>query len=81
MSSETEEKLLAIPVVNIFVRVLKKIILPGFNGLSLYDLLEIYITGIIRGTFSSRASSIAYSFFIAIFPFLLQIFLLICPWR
>ncbi len=77
MSSETEEKLLAIPVVNIFVRVLKKIILPGFNGLSLYDLLEIYITGIIRGTFSSRASSIAYSFFIAIFPFLLFILNLI----
>jgi membrane protein len=77
MSKEVEEKLLNIPVINIIVRVFRRIILPGFNGLSLYDLLEIYITGIIKGTFSSRASSIAYSFFIAIFPFLLFILNLI----
>jgi membrane protein len=77
MTSEIEEKLLKIPVVNVLVRLLKRIILPGFNGLSLYDLLEIYVTGIIKGTFSSRASSIAYSFFVAIFPFLLFILNLI----
>ncbi len=77
MSKEIEEKLLKIPVVNFIVRMLKRIILPGFNGLSLYDLLEIYITGIIKGTFSSRASSIAYSFFVALFPFLLFILNLI----
>lgn len=77
MSAEIEERLLKIPVVNIFVRLFQRIILPGFNGLSLYHLLEIYITGIIKGTFSSRASSIAYSFFIAIFPFLLFILNLI----
>lgn len=71
MTSEIEEKLNKIPVVRTLVRLLKKIILPGFDGLSLYDLLEIYGVGIIEGTFSSRASSIAYSFFIAIFPFLL----------
>jgi membrane protein len=55
----------------------KLVILPGFNGLSLYDLLEIYITGIIEGTFSSRASSIAYNFFVALFPFILFIMNLI----
>jgi len=77
MSIEVEKKLLKIPVVNIVVRLFKRLILPGFNGLSLYDLLEIYVTGIIKGTFSSRASAIAYSFFIAIFPFLLFILNLI----
>lgn len=77
MSSEIEEKLLKIPVVNIFVRLFKRIILPGFNGLSFYDLLEIYITGIIKGTLSTRASAIAFSFFLAIFPFLLFILNLI----
>lgn len=77
MSAEIEEKLSKIPVVRSVVTLLKKIILPGFKGLSLYDLLEIYVTGIIKGTFSSRATSIAYSFFVAIFPFILFIMNLI----
>lgn len=49
----------------------KNIILPGLEGLSLYDLWEIYSGGIIKGTFSTRASAIAFSFFMALFPFLL----------
>jgi membrane protein len=77
MSVEIEEKLNKIPVVRTVVKLLKLIILPGFKGLSLYDLLEIYVVGIVKGTFSSRASSIAYSFFIALFPFLLFILNLI----
>jgi len=77
MSVEIEERLVKIPVVRTVVKLLKLVILPGFNGLSLYDLLEIYSVGIIKGTFSSRASSIAYSFFIALFPFLLFILNLI----
>ncbi len=77
MSVEIEEKLAKIPIVRTIVKLLKLVILPGFNGLSLYDLLEIYSVGIIEGTFSSRASSIAYSFFVALFPFLLFILNLI----
>ena len=77
MSSEIEEKLDKVPVIRSIVKLLKLIILPGFKGLSLYDLLEIYITGIIEGTFSSRASSVAYSFFVALFPFILFIMNLI----
>ena len=49
----------------------KGMILPGFDGLSFYDLWEIYSGGIIKGTFSTRASAIAFSFFMALFPFLL----------
>lgn len=55
----------------------RKIILPGMDGLSLYDLWVIYSGGIIEGTFSTRASAIAFSFFMAIFPFLLFILNLI----
>jgi membrane protein len=56
---------------NWWERKTKGIILPGFDGLSLYDLWEIYSGGIIKGTFSTRASAIAFSFFMALFPFLL----------
>ncbi|PZD76897.1 YihY/virulence factor BrkB family protein [Mesonia sp. K7] len=45
--------------------------LPGLEGLSFFDLIKLYAVGIVEGTFSTRASSIAYSFFVAIFPFLL----------
>lgn len=55
----------------------KSIVLPGLDGLSLYNLWVIYWGGIIRGTFSTRASSIAFSFFMAIFPFLLFVLNLI----
>ena len=49
----------------------KAVILPGMEGLSLYDLLIIFYGGIVKGTFSTRASAIAFSFFMAVFPFLL----------
>ncbi|MFD1095737.1 YihY/virulence factor BrkB family protein [Salegentibacter chungangensis] len=56
---------------NWFEKKTKGLILPGMEGLSLYDLWEIYSNGIIKGTFSTRASAIAFSFFMALFPFLL----------
>jgi membrane protein len=71
MSTEIEKELSKIPVIKTVIFFLNKISLPGFKGLSLYHLLETYVVGIIKGTFGSRASSIAYSFFIALFPFLL----------
>jgi len=72
-----KEKLLKIPVLNIFVKLLSKIKLPGLKGLSLYDLMELYIIGIVKGTLTTRGSAIAYSFFTALFPFLLFIIIVI----
>ena len=77
MSKEIEDKLAKIPVINLLVKLLKSIKLPGFEGLSIYDLVEIYVIGIVRGALTSRASAIAFSFFTAIFPFLLFILILI----
>lgn len=52
-------------------RKMKSVVLPGMEGLTLYDLLVIFYGGIVKGTFSTRASAIAFSFFMAVFPFLL----------
>lgn len=52
----------------------RKIKLPGLQGLSLYDLLEMYIGGIVKGALTTRAGSISYSFFMSLFPFLLFVF-------
>lgn len=77
MSSAIEERLKKIPIVCYLVALCQKIKLPGFEGLSLYDLLELYGLGIVKGTLTTRASAIAFSFFTAIFPFLLFVIILI----
>ena len=77
MSKEIEEKLENIPIVNVLVKFGKKIKIPGLEGMSLYDLLEMYFIGIVEGALTTRAGGIAYSFFMAIFPFLLFVLTLI----
>lgn len=78
MSEIIEKKLEKIPVVKQFVRFTKKIQINSLvEGLSLYDIIEIYILGIFKGAFSYRASAIAFSFFMALFPFALFILNLI----
>ena len=75
MSSRKES--LRIPVVDWLFKLLHKIKIPGFEGMNLYDLLEMYISGILKGALTSRAGSIAFSFFIALFPFALVLLTLI----
>jgi membrane protein len=77
MSIEIEDKLVKIPVVKQLVVLGKSIKLPWLHGLSLYDLLELYIIGIVEGAVSYRATAIAFSFFMALFPFALFILNLI----
>ena len=77
MSIEVEEKLKKIPIVKQLVIVAQNIKLPWLHGLSFYDLLEIYVVGIIEGAISYRAAAIAFSFFMALFPFALFILNLI----
>ena len=56
---------------------LEAIKIPGYRGFSFYDLAEMYVSGIVKGALSSRAGSISFSFFMALFPFLLFILNLI----
>jgi membrane protein len=70
-------KFLQLPIVKSIVEFLQAIKLPGFYGFSAYDLLEMYTIGIVKGALTSRAGSISYSFFMALFPFLLFVLNLI----
>ncbi|MCO6146502.1 YihY/virulence factor BrkB family protein [Flavobacterium sp. NRK1] len=71
MSLELEHKLERIPVLKYLVRFGKSIKLPYSEGLTLYHLAELYITGIVKGDISYRAGAIAFSFFMSLFPFAL----------
>jgi membrane protein len=77
MAAEISDTLKKIPVISRIAYWFNTIKLPGFEGFTLYDLLSLYTVGIIKGTFSTRAGSIAFSFFMAIFPFLLFVLNLI----
>jgi membrane protein len=77
MSEPSQNKIMKLPVIKQVVSLLQKIKLPWLYGLSLYDLLDIYFIGIIEGAISYRAAAIAWSFFMALFPFMLFIFNLI----
>ncbi len=77
MSKSVEDKLEKIPIVNLLVRIGKRIKIPGLQGMSLYDVVEMYIIGIVEGAVTTRAGGIAFSFFMAIFPFMLFILTLI----
>ncbi len=77
MIKSIEDNLEKIPIVNLLARLGKKIKIPGLQGMSLYDVVEMYIIGIVKGALTTRASGISYSFFMAIFPFMLFILTLI----
>jgi len=55
----------------------KKIKLPFFEGVPLYDVTLFFWHSIAKGAIATRASAIAFSFFIAFFPFVIFLFTLI----
>ena len=52
----------------------KHIVLPGFRGMNLYDVTRFFIEGLEKGAITTRASSIAFNFFLALFPALIFFF-------
>lgn len=72
-----EKELNRVPIVNWLVKTGKRIPVPGLRGMSFYDLLEMYFIGIVKGALTSRAGGISYSFFMALFPFMIFMLTLI----
>lgn len=60
-----------------FVRLSKYITIPFFQGQSLYDVMRFFWLGMFEGNVTSRAASVAFSFFLALFPALIFLFSLI----
>ena len=66
-----------IPLVKPAIALLQNITFETLQGVSLYELIKHYFIGIVRGAFTYRASAIAFSFFMALFPFALFVLNLI----
>jgi membrane protein len=55
----------------------KRLILPGFDGMSLYEVSSFFFRGITQGSISTRAAALSFTFFLALFPAIIFIFTLI----
>ncbi len=66
-----------LPIVSALISRSKKIILPGFDKLPVYDVALFFFQGIQKSSLTARASSVAFSFFLAIFPAIIFLFTLI----
>ena len=64
-------------LINNFFNFLRKIKFKSLYGFSLYELFRLYLTGLLKGSITTRAGSISFSFFMAFFPFLLFVLNLI----
>ncbi len=68
------ERILSFSSVRWALNLSKRIIIPGFDGIPLYDVAVFFIRGLTRGYITTRAAAISFSLFLAIFPFLIFLF-------
>ena len=66
-----KETIKNLPVIKQLITLLHKVKFPSLQHNSLYDIIKLYLSGIISGDVTHRASAIAFSFFMALFPFAL----------
>jgi membrane protein len=71
------EKILSWKWVSFLIRLSKKIVIPGFDGLPLYDVAVFFVKGLSKGYITTRASAISFNFFLAIFPTVIFFFTII----
>lgn len=71
------DKIATLPLVRNFLALLHKLRLPGFEGHTLYEVFAFFFRGIFKGGLQTRGSSMAFSFFLAVFPSIIFLFTLI----
>ena len=71
MVARLKRKFLALQVVRKTIQLSKTVILPGFDKLPIYFVAKFFIKGIKQGLLDTKASSMAFRFFMALFPTLI----------
>lgn len=77
MAIDIQKKVIKSKPFLFFKKILSKLILPGFDGIPVYDVLVFLIKGLKHVGLTTKASSLAYKFFLAIFPAFLFLLTLI----
>jgi len=71
------ERIFQWKIITFMIKLSKKLVLPGFDGLPLYNVTGFFVKGLYEGYITSRASAISFNFFLAIFPSLIFLFTII----
>ncbi len=61
-------RILRVTVIRKIIHFTRLIILPGFEGISLWEILFFFVWSIRKGLISTRASALAFHFFLALVP-------------
>ncbi len=64
-------RVLRVVIVRKVIHLSRKIILPGFEGVSLWEILFFFVWSVRKGLIGTRASSLAFHFYLALIPFAL----------
>ena len=64
-------RFLRVVIVRKTIHLSRKVIIPGFEGISLWEILFFFVWSIRKGLISTRASSLAFHFYLALIPFAL----------
>lgn len=70
-------KILLLKPVVLSIALSRKVVVPFFDGLPLFDVIVFFLKGLKNGALTSRASAISFSFFLAVFPTIIFFFTLI----
>jgi len=77
MLKKLKQSIAASTLVEHLINLSRKLVIPGFEGLPLYDVATFFIQAMRKGAITTRASSLAFKFFLALFPGILFLFSLI----
>ncbi len=58
-------------------KMLRKLVIPGFDGMPVYDVAAFFIRGLQKGSLTMRAAAFSYNFFLALFPAIIFFFTII----
>ncbi|HEY6161400.1 MAG TPA: YihY/virulence factor BrkB family protein [Bacteroidia bacterium] len=75
--SRFSDRIKKIPFVSAFIELTKRITVPGFQKLPLHDVGLFFFKGLKHGALVTRATSVAYYFFMTLFPSVIFLFTLI----
>ncbi|MBW7891192.1 MAG: YihY/virulence factor BrkB family protein [Chitinophagaceae bacterium] len=75
--TKLERIVLGLPPVNFLISRSKKLILPGFQGLPLYDVILFFLRQIKKEGLNIRAAAISFNMLMAIPPFMIFLFTLV----
>ncbi|GAB1403014.1 MAG: YihY/virulence factor BrkB family protein [Lentimicrobiaceae bacterium] len=72
-----DERFMAMRSIRKFIIYSKRLVLPGFDGVPIFDVAVFFFKGIQKGSITNRAAAFSFNLFLAIFPAILFFFSLI----